>query len=79
MGGDGARFGQFRLDFFGQLLTEFHAHLVVGIDVPDRTLDEDLVLIEGDEGTKGLGIKSLDQNGVGWPVAGKHLMRKQFF
>ena len=47
MGGDGAGLCQFRLDFFGQLLAELHAHLVVGVDVPDRALNEDLVLVKG--------------------------------
>ena len=76
MGGDGTRLGQFRLDFLGQLFTEFDAHLVVRVDVPDRALNENLVLVEGNEGTQGLGIETLDEDGVGRPVPGKHLMGK---
>ena len=33
----------------GELLAQFDAPLVEGIDVPDRRFDEDLVLVEGDE------------------------------
>lgn len=60
-------------DSLGQDLTEFNTHLVVRVDTPDSTLNVDLVLIEGDEGTKSTGSKLLEHDRVGGLVAFKDL------
>ena len=40
---------QLRNDPFGQHLAKFHTPLVEGIDVPDRSLGENAVLVKSDE------------------------------
>ena len=37
-------------DRLGKLLTQFHAPLIKGVDLPNDPLDEDLVFIKGDQG-----------------------------
>src|SRR6266702_3858827 len=49
VGGRSAVRGQFRLDLLGEDLAELDAPLVERVDVPDRALREDLVLVQGDE------------------------------
>ena len=47
-GGLGGAF-QFGEDLCGEDLAEFHAPLIEAVDVPDGSLGEDGVLVEGDE------------------------------
>ena len=49
---DGALLFEVLLDGLGQLLAQFNAPLIVGVDVPDDALHEDLVLVEGDQGAE---------------------------
>lgn len=60
-------------DSLGQDLTKLDTHLVVRVDTPDSTLDVDLVLVEGDKGTKGTGSEFLEHDRVGGLVAFKDL------
>lgn len=60
-------------DSLGQDLAEFDTHLIVRVDTPDSTLNVDLVLIEGDEGTKSTGGEFLEHDRVGGLVAFKDL------
>ena len=39
----------FFLNGLRQLFAEFDAHLIKGVDVPDRSLNENLVFVEGDQ------------------------------
>jgi len=43
----------FLLHFARELLTQFDAHLIKGIDMPDHTLNENLVFIERNKATQG--------------------------
>lgn len=54
-------------------LAELDAHLVVRVDAPDRTLDVDLVLVHGDEGTERTRRELLEHDRVGRTVALKDL------
>src|SRR5213079_2311428 len=47
--GDLGAFGEGGLHALGEDLAELDAPLVEGVDVPDGALDEDLLLVEGDE------------------------------
>lgn len=40
---------EFRKDFFCQLLTQFNAPLIEGIDIPENPLGKYFVLIKGDQ------------------------------
>src|SRR5207244_13071335 len=60
---------KFRNDAVGQYLSQFDAPLVERIDMPDRTLNEDLVLIECDQLAQRLRCQSLHQNGVRRAIA----------
>lgn len=53
----------------GQNLAELDTHLVVGVDTPDSTLNVDLVLVHGDQGTKSARGELLEHDRVGWLVA----------
>ena len=48
-----------REDGTGQLLAQFNTHLIKGIDVPDGTLHENLVLIECDRLPRVSGVSFL--------------------
>jgi len=61
VGSDRARRGEFGFDLFRELFSKFDSHLVVGVDVPDRALNEDLMLIECDQTSKSFRVKSLNQ------------------
>ncbi len=63
----------------GQFLAELDAPLVEGVDVPDRRLDEDPVLIERDEPAEREGIELAVGDGERRPVAGKDPVRRQTF
>src|ERR1700722_17400743 len=56
-------------DALGQRLAELHAPLVEAIDVPDRALGEDAVLIERDQLAERLWRQTVEQNHIGRPVA----------
>ena len=65
---------QLRADLFDQLFAQFHAPLVEAVDAPDDPLDEDLVLVKGDELAQRLRVELLGQDGVGRTVAFKGLV-----
>ena len=50
--------------------------LVVGVDVPDAALDEDLVLVHGQQGAQSEGGDLLHHDGVAGTVALEHLETK---
>ena len=68
MAGHGAVSGHLWLDGLCQLLAELHAPLVVGVDVPDDALGEDLVLVHGDDGAQREGVHGVHHDGVGGSV-----------
>src|SRR5690554_6916124 len=57
--------GQFGEDRLGELFAELDSPLIEGVDVPDDPLDEDFVLVEGDEGAEGGGGELREEDGVG--------------
>ena len=63
--------GQFVQNRPSQLLPEFHAHLVEGVDVPDRALGEDLVFVQGDQHAESTGVESGIKEAVARFVAGE--------
>ena len=63
------------LDGLGQLLAELHAPLVVGVDVPDDALGEDLHLVHGDQRAQGEGRHPVHHDAVGRPVPRELLVR----
>ena len=67
--GHGAVSGHLRLDGLGQLLAELHAPLIVGVDVPDDALGEDLHLVHGDQRAQGEGRHPVHHDAVGRPVS----------
>ena len=60
-----------------QRLAELHAPLVEGVDVPDRALHENLVLVERDQPAERLGVEPAVEQRVGRPVARKDLVRQR--
>ena len=66
---------QLRRDARGELFAEFDAPLIEGIDPPDHSFDEGLMLIGGDQGAQRLGSQFLVHQGVAWFVPGEHLVR----
>ena len=66
---------QLRLYGLGQLLAELHAPLVVGVDVPDDPLCEDLHLVHGDHGPQREGGHPVHHDAVGRPVPRELLVR----
>nr|XP_025731500.1 uncharacterized protein LOC112827301 [Callorhinus ursinus]XP_025732076.1 uncharacterized protein LOC112827656 [Callorhinus ursinus] len=66
-----------RLDFLGQLLSQLHPPLVKAVDVPDDTLNEDLVLVHGNQGSQNEWRELGEHNRVGWPISFKDLVRQQ--
>ena len=71
----GVGLGEFRKNLLRELLAEFHAPLVVAVDVPDNALDEDLVFVHGDEGAERFRRNVVHHDGVGRLVAFEHLVR----
>lgn len=55
---------EFGVNIFGEDFAEFDAPLVEGIDVPNGALDEDLVLVEGNELAEGMGGEFGEHEGV---------------
>ena len=74
---DGSSILQLREDSISELLAKLDAPLVVAVDVPDDTLDEDLVLVHGDERAKSMGSQLGHHDGVGGMVALEDLVRKK--
>lgn len=69
-----------KADTSGNSEVERHSPpLIVGVDVPDDALGEDLVLVHGDEGTQGEGGDLLDHDGVGRAVALEDLEKTEGF
>ena len=66
---------EFRDDSLGQLLAQLDSPLVERVDVPDRSLGEDAMLIERNQFTQSFGSELLGQDRVRWPVALKEAMR----
>ena len=64
-------------DLFSQHLTEFNAPLVEGVDLPDSSLREDAVLIQGDKLAERFGREFFQQNGVRRTVAFKNAVRNE--
>ena len=64
MGSSCASFLNFRLDLLCELLAKLDTPLVVGIDVPDDALDEDFVLVRGDQLAQGERIQFREKDGV---------------
>ena len=64
-------------DALREHLAELHAPLVVAVDVPDDTLDEDLVLVERDERAEGLGRELIAEERVRGLVALEGLERDE--
>lgn len=60
---------QFRQDLFCELLAKFNTPLVEAEDIPDNTLDKDLVFIHRDEISQGAGSEFLEEDGVRRPVS----------
>jgi hypothetical protein len=54
-------------------LAEFNTHLIIRVDTPNSTLNVNLVLVHGDQSTKGSRVKFLEHDTVGWLVAFKDL------
>ena len=55
---------EFGYDALGEDLAQFDAPLVERIDVPDDTLREDAVFVEGDESAQRFRIDHLSEDGV---------------
>ena len=63
---------EFRDNPLGQLLAELDTPLVKRVNVPDRSLCKNTVLVESDEFTESFRSESLGQNRVGWAIALEH-------
>src|SRR5262249_39791539 len=60
-----------------QLLAELDTPLVEGVDVPDRGLDEDTVLVERDDLSERIGIEPSIDDRDRRPVTCENAMRRQ--
>ena len=60
---------ELRKDVLREDLSKFNTHLVVGVDAPDDTLSEDLVLVERDERAERRGCEHREDDAVTWAVA----------
>src|SRR5580658_2745248 len=67
----------FRNDALRQKFAEFHAPLVERINVPDRALGEDAVLVKRNELAERFGRELVQKNYVGWPIAFEDAMRDE--
>ena len=65
---------QFRQDDLGQLFAELHAELIVRVDVPDLSLDEDLVLVGSNQQAQGERCNAWKYERIGRSVAAKGLV-----
>ena len=66
--------GKFRQDALGQLLAQFHAPLVKTENIPDDTLDKDLVLVHGDKAPQNPRRQHFKKDGSSRPIAFKDTM-----
>lgn len=64
-----------RLNFLSQLLSQLHSPLIKAVDVPDDALNEDLVLIHGDQGSKNEWCKLGEHNRIAWTISFKDLQK----
>ena len=60
---------QLRNDGLGQHLAQLHAPLIEGIDVPNRALGEDIVLVKCDQSTQRPRRQLVGQDRVGGTIA----------
>ena len=66
--------GQQRL---GQLLAQFHAPLVEGVDAEELRLGKDAVFVERDQPPKRIRRELFIEEGDRRPIAGKDLVRRK--
>ena len=66
---DAALSHHLRLDGLGQLFAQLHSPLVVGVDVPDNALGEDLHLVHGQQGPQSEGGHPVHHDAVGRSVS----------
>ena len=59
----------------GQLLAQLHSPLVIGVNVPDDALGEDLLLVHGYQRSQGEGGDHVHHDAVGGSVASELLVR----
>ena len=71
--------GELGDDLQRQLLAQLDSELIEGVDVPDRALHEDLVLVHGNEHAEDARGDLLDQDRVGRAVAAEDLERDDVF
>ena len=77
--GDRSRVFEFGQDGLGELLAEFDAPLVEGVDVPDDALGKNLVLVHGDQHAERFRRELREHDRVGRAIAGEDLVRDQLF
>ena len=73
MRGDRFVVAQLRKNLLRQLLAEFDPPLVEAVDVPDRALGEDFVLVQRDELAQRARVNDVDEDAVGGTVPGEGL------
>lgn len=61
-------------NLLGKLLAQLNSPLVKRVDVPDDTLDKDLVLVHRNQSSQGTRGQLLEQDRVGRLVATEHLV-----
>src|SRR5579862_1049041 len=66
-----------RDDVLGQHLAQFHTPLIEGVDLPDRALRKDAVLVQSYQLAQNFRRQLLDQNRVRRPVTLEDAMRNQ--
>ena len=66
---DAALSHHLRLDGLGQLFAQLHSPLVVGVDIPDNALGEDLHLVHGQQGPECEGGHPVHHDAVGRSVS----------
>src|SRR3954453_20664082 len=57
-------------DLLCKFLSKLHAPLVEAVDVPEDTLGEDLVLIQGNQASESSSVQLFENQNAGRPVAG---------
>ena len=71
---DAALSHHLRLDGLGQLFAQLHSPLVVGVDIPDNALGEDLHLVHREERAQGEGGHSVHHDAVSRPIPSELLV-----
>src|ERR1700693_3934658 len=64
-------------DVLGEYLGQTDAPLIEGVDIPNRALSEDRVLVESDQLAQGFWSEFIRHEDVGWTVALEHAVRHQ--